>query len=141
MDDARESFNKICRSRTYEGRPNLIRRGSPVEDKIALYRSFFRGRDDVYPRRFERKRSGRSGYQPACANEWLPVVCEKPRIKCATCPNRAFLQVTDEAIRWHLSGQDDKGQEFVMGLYPMLQDETFYFLAVDFDGCQWADDA
>jgi hypothetical protein len=56
---------------------SLINQHSSPEDKIALFRSLFRGRDDVYPRRFESRRSGKSGYQPAYANEWLTGVCEK----------------------------------------------------------------
>ena len=115
-------------------------RSSP-DRKIALFRSLFRGREDVYPRRFESVSSGRSGYAPACANEWVPGVCGKPRIKCAECPNRGFLAVTDTEIRWHLSGADDRGKPFVMGVYPMLLDETCHFLAVDFDGPAWAADA
>ena len=63
-------------------------RSSP-DRKIALFRSLFRGREDVYPRRFESVSSGRSGYAPACANEWVPGVCGKPRIKCAIA-NRAL---------------------------------------------------
>jgi hypothetical protein len=58
---------------------------SSPEAKIALFRSLFRGRDDVYPRRFESRKTGRAGYAPACANEWVRGVCEKPRIKCAEC--------------------------------------------------------
>lgn len=81
-----------------------IRQDSPTSDKVALFRSLFRGREDIYPIRWESK-TGRSGYSPACANEWVPVVCEKPRIKCADCPNRAFLAVSDEAIYEHLSGR------------------------------------
>ena len=69
---------------------------SSPQVKIALFRSLFRGRDDVYPRRFESCKTGRSGYAPACANEWVRGVCEKPRIKCAECPNRRFLPVTDD---------------------------------------------
>ena len=87
----------------------FVDRLSPPEAKIALFRSLFRGRDDVYPRRFESRTTGKSGYQPACANEWARGVCEKPRIKCTACLHQRFLPVTDEAIRWHLSGQDDKG--------------------------------
>ena len=83
---------------------------SSLEAKIALFRSLFRGREDVYPRRFESRKTGRSGYAPACANEWVRGVCEKPRIKCAECPNRRFLPVTDDVIRWHLSGADAEGQ-------------------------------
>ena len=118
-----------------------VHRSSPAQAKITLFRSLFRGREDVWPRRFESRRTGKSGYAPACANEWRPGVCEKPRIKCAVCPNRQFLPVTDDAIRWHLTGEDDAGEPFTMGVYPMLLDETCHFLAVDFDGKTWADDA
>ena len=114
---------------------------SSSQVKIALFRSLFRGRDDVYPRRFESRKTGRSGYAPACANEWVRGVCEKPRIKCAECPNRRFLPVTDDVIRWHLSGCDAEGQPFVAGVYPLLQDETCFFLAVDFDKAGWREDA
>ncbi len=114
---------------------------SSPQEKITLFRSLFRGRDDVYPRRFESRKTGRSGYAPACANEWVRGVCEKPRIKCAECPNRRFLPVTDDVIRWHLSGCDAEGQPFVAGVYPLLQDETCFFLAVDFDKADWRDDA
>jgi hypothetical protein len=114
---------------------------SSPQVKIALFRSLFRGRDDVYPRRFESRKTGRSGYAPACANEWVRGLCEKPRIKCAECPNRRFLPVTDDVIRWHLSGSDPEGRPFVAGVYPLLRDETCFFLAVDFDKAGWRDDA
>jgi len=58
--------------------------------KIALFRSLFRGREDVYPVRFENRKTGRSGYAPACANEWVRGLCEKPRVKCAACLHRFF---------------------------------------------------
>ena len=118
----------------------VIHARSPSSEKIALFRSLFRGREDVYPRRFENKRTGRAGYAPACANEWVRGLCEKPRIKCAECPHRAFLPVNDEVIRQHLTGQDESGREFVAGVYPMLLDETCCFLALDFDGDSWSDD-
>src|SRR5207247_9814212 len=60
--------------------------------------------------------------------------------KCADCPNRRFLPVTDEVIRWHLSGRDDQGRDFVMGVYPLFQDETCYLLAIDFDRESWQED-
>ena len=88
--------------------------------RIALFRAFLRGREAVYPRRFESRKTGKAGYAPACANQWARGVCEKPKIKCADCPNRRFLPITDETIRWHLSGQDDDGRDFVMGVYPHL---------------------
>src|SRR5688572_8638596 len=118
-----------------------VDRTSSPQVKIALFRSLFRGREDVYPRRFESRKSGRSGYAPACANEWVRGICEKPRIKCADCPSRRFLPVTDDVIRRHLSGCDPDGQPFVAGVYPLLQDETCFFLAVDFDKAGWQEDA
>jgi len=97
-------------------KPVAVNHHSPVSDKIALFRWLFRGRDDVYPRRFESRKTGRSGYAPACGNEWVRGICEKPRIKCAECPHRRFLAATDDVIRWHLSGQDAAGADFVMGI-------------------------
>jgi TOTE conflict system primase-like protein len=106
-----------------------VNQHSPAEAKIALFRSLFREREDVYPRRFESRKTGRAGYSPACANEWVAGICEKPRIKCSECPHQRFLPVTDEVLRWHLSGRDDQGRGFVMGVYPMLLDETCFFPA------------
>jgi len=115
------------------------RRSSP-EEKVALFRSLFRGRQDVYARRFESRRTGKSGYAPACANEWIRGVCDKRTVKCPQCPNRRFLPVTDEVIGWHLTGQDNAGRDFVMGVYPMGLDETCFFLAADFDKDSWQED-
>lgn len=118
----------------------VVTKDSLPAEKIKLFRSFFRGREDVYPRRFENRKTGKSGYAPACANEWVHGICEKPRIKCTDCPNRRFFSVTDEIIGWHLSGRDTTGRDFVMGLYAMLCDESCFFLALDFDGEQWQKD-
>ena len=130
-----KSFDEAARcDRAVDGR------SSPAM-KIALFRSLFRGREDVYARRFESRKSGRSGYQPDCANEWVRGVCEKPKIKCTDCPHQRFRPVTDSTISWHLQGHDDAGAPFVMGVYPMLLDETCFFLAVDFDKSAWRADA
>ena len=103
-------------------------------DKVGLFRRLFRGRVDVFPVRWESK-NGRSGYAPACANEWKPSVCEKPRVRCGECPNQAFLPLDDQSIYNHLAG---KG---VIGVYPLLPDDTCYFLTVDFDDSDWREDA
>ena len=116
---------------------------SSQEDKIALFRSLFRGREDVYPRRFESVKTGKAGYQPACRNEWVRGICEKPRIRCEDCTNRAFIPVTDEVVRNHLLGmdpQDRSGRDFTVGVYPMSLDETCWFLAADFDKATWQED-
>lgn len=111
-----------------------VRHDSSTTDKVALFRSLFRGREDIYPLRWQSK-TGRSGYSPACGNEWVPGVCEKPRIKCAECPNRAFLSVSNDAIFGHLAGRQ------TLGVYPILQDNTTWFVAAEFDGSSWRDDA
>ena len=82
---------------------------SKAEEKVALFRSLFIGREDVFPRRWENSRSGRNGYALACANEWEPDRCGKPKIKCGDCPNQAFLPVTDQAIKRHLTGSHTMG--------------------------------
>jgi hypothetical protein len=76
----------------------------------------------------------------ACANQWVSGLCEKPRIKFTECPHRRFLPVTDKVTQWHLTGQDEDGRDFVMGVYPMLQDEICFFLAADFDKAHWQED-
>lgn len=111
-----------------------VRYDSPTADKVALFRSLFRGREDVYPIRWESK-AGRSGYSPACNNEWAPGICEKPRIKCSECPNQAFPSISAEAVFEHLSGRR------TLGVYPLLPDDTTWLVAADFDGSTWRDDA
>lgn len=104
-------------------------------DKVALFRRLFRGRSDVYPIRWESKTTGKSGYAPACANEWRVGVCEKPRIKCGDCNRRSLTPLTDAVMYDHLAG------EHTIGVYPLLEDDTCHFLAVDFDEADWRDDA
>ncbi len=105
-----------------------------VADKIALFRRLFRGRPDVYPLRWESAK-GRSGYSPACGNEWKPGICHKPKVKCGDCSQRQLLPVTDQVIYDHLSGKH------TAGVYPLLTDESCYFLAADFDEADWREDA
>ena len=108
---------------------------SAAREKIALFRSLFRGREDVFPRRWENARTGKAGYAPACRNEWMPGLCDKPRVKCGVCSNQAFLAVTDEVIDGHLRGRH------TVGVYPLLPDDTCRFLAADFDKRTWRRDA
>ncbi len=100
---------------------------------MALFRSLFRAREDVYAVRWEGK-GGRSGYSPACRREWNRAYCGKPQVKCAECEHRVFLPLTDQVIRDHLAGRR------TVGVYPLLPDETCWFLAVDFDKASWQED-
>jgi superfamily II DNA or RNA helicase len=106
-----------------------------TDEKVALFRRLFRGRTDVYPIRWESKTTAKSGYSPACANEWRAGVCEKPRIKCGDCGNRRLIPLSDAVLYDHLAG------EHTVGVYPLLDDDTCYFLAIDFDEAEWRDDA
>jgi superfamily II DNA or RNA helicase len=106
-----------------------------TDEKIALFRRLFRGRTDMYPVRWESKTTCKAGYSPACANEWRPGVCEKPRIKCGDCGNRMLIPLSDKVIYDHLAG------EHTVGIYPLLEDDTCYFLAIDFDEAEWREDA
>lgn len=103
-------------------------------DKIALFRRLFRGRSDVYPQRWESAK-GKSGYSPACGNEWKPGICHKPKVKCSDCNQRLLLPVTDQVIYDHLAGKH------TVGVYALLTDDSCYFLAVDFDEAGWREDA
>ena len=105
-----------------------------ADQKVTLFRRLFRGRVDIYPTRWKSAK-GRSGYSPACGNEWKTGLCNKPKIKCADCNNRLFLPVTDQVIYDHLSGKH------IVGVYPLLEDDTCYFLAVDFDKAEWKEDS
>jgi hypothetical protein len=102
-------------------------------EKVTIFRKFFRGRMDIFPLRWENK-AGKSGYAPACGNEWRAGICEKPRIKCSDCPHQMFLPVTDQVIFDHLSGRH------TAGVYPLLGDDSCHFLAVDFDEAEWRAD-
>jgi len=131
-------------SQSIQHLPLTPTKDAPQKEKIALFRSLFRGREDVFPKRFESKKTGKSGYQPVCRNEWIRPVCQKPKIKCGECENRNFVSLSAEVIRNHLTGFDtiDKyAREYLIGVYPMLLDETCWFLAVDFDKETWVADA
>lgn len=71
-------------------RPSLdaapVTASSSPGEKIALFRSLFRGREDVFPKRWTNARSGRSGYAPACANEWAPASATSPGSSAGSAP-------------------------------------------------------
>ena len=117
---------------------------SSEEEKITLFRTLFRGREDIYPRRFESVKTGKTGYSPACANEWVPGICHKPKIKCTDCKHQAFLPADELMLRQHLLGRDlsqPSRDDFTAGVYPLRLDETCWFLAADFDKNTWREES
>ena len=103
-----------------------------LDEKIALFRNFFKGRDDVFARRWFSKTTEKGGYQPVCINEWRRGICDKKKHKCAECPNRNFATLTNQDIYRHLEGKDENGCD-VIGLYVVTSDNKCSFLCADFD--------
>lgn len=103
-----------------------------LDEKIALFRNFFKGRDDVFARRWFNKATEKGGYQPVCINEWRRGICDKKKHKCAECPNRNFATLTNQDIYRHLEGKDENGCD-VIGLYVVTSDNKCSFLYADFD--------
>jgi len=113
--------------------PPGINQNSEAKEKIDLFRSLFRGRDDVYAKRWQ-NREGKSGYSPVCMNEWKTDICGKPKIKCSECPRKVYGAFDEKVVEEHLRGN------IIAGIYPMCLDETCYFLAIDFDDEGWQKD-
>jgi len=103
--------------------------------KVALFRTLFRGREDVYAVRW-RMRDGTWGYRPDDKRDWDALRASKPENKKKVDrQTRTFFPLTDDVIRLHLEGRK------TVGVYPLLTDETCWFLAADFDKTTWLEDA
>ena len=103
-----------------------------IEERVAIFHSLFKGREDVFARRWFSKTTGKSGYQPVCINEWRRGVCDKKKFKCADCPNRHFAPLTYQDLYRHLEGKDENCCD-VIGLYAIMPDNNCAFLCTDFD--------
>ncbi|MBC2716031.1 MAG: DEAD/DEAH box helicase family protein [Desulfobacteraceae bacterium] len=113
---------------------SVINNQSDSLAKIKLFMLLFKGRDDVYAKRWENKNKGASGYSPVCLNQWQPGLCSKPKVPCSKCTNSLYAALDENVIENHLRGH------FIAGIYPMLSDETCHFLAIDFDEGDWQKD-
>ena len=105
-----------------------------AEERLSVFASLFKGRD-MYAKRWESAKTGKKGYSPACKNEFVYGVCNKKKTNCADCKHRDLLPLTKEVLKQHLLGN------ITIGVYPLLDDNTCYFLACDFDKESWVDDA
>ncbi|WP_462282147.1 TOTE conflict system archaeo-eukaryotic primase domain-containing protein, partial [Salinivirga cyanobacteriivorans] len=97
---------------------------------IQLYKSLFKGRTDVYAVRWQK--DGRSGYMPAYKVDWTDY--NKHKAQGGTFKdykNKEYLPYDGKAIENHLSGKETHG------IYPLLEDNTSFFIAVDFDKQNW----
>ena len=100
-----------------------------LEQRVEIYMSYFRGRDDVYPYLSINKNNPNIKYYiPACVNEWKNGVCNKTMGKpCKTCQYKELKPINCDVIKNHIYNNK------TIGIYPLLEDETCYFLAFDFD--------
>lgn len=103
-----------------------------LDERVALFMSLFKGREDVFARRWFSKSTGKAGYQPVCVNEWRRGICDKKTYKCAECPNRDFAPLTSQDVYRHLEGKDENCCD-VVGLYAIMLDNNCSFLCTDFD--------
>lgn len=104
------------------------------EQKIAVYRSYFRVRTDVYAKRYI-NRKGEKGWCPACRNEFQGNCPNRNRQKfnCITCAYQSFPALSDEVLSGHFTGTNSG-----IGGYPIFPDtDTCYLLAIDFDDDHW----
>lgn len=109
-----------------------------MSELITLYRDLFYGRQDVFAVRWDNDKTGAHGYAPKCKNEWDRKMCGKAmKIKgaCKKCAYRENQEITNDLIQRHFVGTGR--DSFVMGIYPLLEDETCRFLAIDFDKGNW----
>ena len=97
------------------------------EEKVKIFMEVFKGRTDLYAKRWTSNKTGKSGYSPVCKNEFSTYKCDKPRVKCNECPFRELTPLTEDIILKHLKG------EITIGIYPLLPGDLCNFLAIDFD--------
>ena len=116
----------------------LVTTASPASEKLRLFRSLFKGREDVHAHGYRRKDGG-IAYAPACANEWVSGVCPKcqnVRSKCAGCPSRSFAPLSDRELIDHFKGLDPSFKD-VVGLYVLDSEYKTSVLVADFDKTGW----
>ena len=103
---------------------------SPSHEQVQLFKSVFKGRVDVFAIRWEK--GNKNGYMPA--HSFDPYFYRAHKAKGGTFQNykdKTYLALTDDQIAKHLKG----GQ--LAGIYPLLTDNTSWFIAADFDGEKW----
>ncbi len=116
------------------GQPTLMKTPESNEEKADLFLTLFRGRENIYPKRWENTKTGKQGYSPVCENEWVKPICDKPKIKCADCNHQKFSALNSSAVASHLRGTA------TIGTYAIREDDTCTFLACDFDESSWQAD-
>lgn len=102
---------KVCTVHPHVDNYVSLSKEQILQHRKNLFRSLFKGREDVFALRWESRDRSKSGYMPACSNRWTPL-CDRKKNKCASCPNRQFVSLGDAEIEKHLRGMDEWGKTF-----------------------------
>ena len=121
IDELKKRFNEI----TINSSEDISSR----EDSVKIFMNYFKGRNDVYPYlSIDKNNPNIKYYIPACTNEWKNGVCNKTMgKKCKTCQYRENKPISKETIYKHMYGN------YPIGIYPLLENDTCFFLSLDFD--------
>ena len=126
-----EKENKELKEKIYGKQPKKIQiesnKAISNEEKIKIFMNVFKGRTDVFAKRYVSKKTGKAGYTPVCKNEFNKYKCDKPKVKCSECSFRELVPLTEDIVLKHLKG------EIGIGIYPLLPGDVCNFLAIDFD--------
>ena len=104
-----EKENKELKEKIY-GKPEekeSIKESKVIsnEEKVKIFMEVFKGRTDVYSKRWTSNKTGKSGYSPVCKNEYNTYKCDKPRVKCNECAYRELVPLTEDIVLKHLKGE------------------------------------
>lgn len=121
IDELKKQFNEI----TTNSSEDILSH----EDSVKIFMNYFKGRNDVYPYlSIDKNNPNIKYYIPACTNEWKNGVCNKTMgKKCKTCQYRENKPISKETIYKHMYGN------YPIGIYPLLENDTCFFLSLDFD--------
>ena len=114
--------NEMLKQRISNATPTLS-----IQDKITIFADYFKGRNDVYPHMYIK--DGKVNYTPTCNNFWKENICNiRKGLSCKNCQYKDNATLTLDVIKNHMYIPNK-----VIGIYPLLEDDTCYFLAFDFD--------
>lgn len=127
------SQNNIESYDTNQGK-RIIHPDKITDEMANKFFARFWGRQDVYSKRYQNKTTGKAGYFPQCKNFWSNICQRKLKtgIPCKDCSYRMYKPLTKEEIIAHLQGKSDTSSD-VIGIYPLLKNNTCRFLVFDFD--------
>jgi len=113
-----------------------------MDDRIRIFMDYFRTRTDLYSERYINQKTGKQGWNPACFRNFQDGCMKKHgKFQCFECPVSSFKPLNESVILAHFTGSDARGRKnYGIGLYPLFEDHTVCWLALDFDDDRWFED-